>query len=76
MSIGKNISKLRKINNLSQEDLASKLNVTRQTISKWELDETTPDLYMAKIISNILKISLDEIVENYKEFVKTSNTEK
>ena len=76
MCIGKNISKLRKINNLSQEDLASKLNVTRQTISKWELDETTPDLYMAKIISNILKISLDELVENDKEFVKTSNTEK
>lgn len=76
MSIGKNISKLRKLNNLSQEELASKLNVTRQTISKWELDETTPDLYMAKNISNILKISLDELVENEKEFVKMSNTEK
>lgn len=76
MSIGKNISKLRKLNNLSQEELASKLNVTRQTISKWELDETTPDLYMAKNISNILKISLDELVENEKEFVKISNTEK
>ena len=39
MSIGKNILKLRKLNNLSQEELANKLNVTRQTISKWELDE-------------------------------------
>ena len=76
MSIGRNILKLRKLNNLSQEELANKLNVTRQTISKWELDETTPDLYMAKNISNTLKISLDELVENEKDYVKTSNTEK
>lgn len=76
MSIGKNILKLRKLNNLSQEELANKLNVTRQTISKCELDETTPDLYMAKNISNTLKISLDELVENEKDYVKTSNTEK
>lgn len=40
------------------------------------LDETTLDLYMAKNISNILKISLDKLVENEKEFVKMSNTEK
>ena len=44
MNIGNKISELRKKNNYTQEELAEKLNVSRQTISKWELNETSPSL--------------------------------
>ena len=44
MSIGKRLYEARKNAGLSQEDVVEKLNVARQTISKWELDETIPDL--------------------------------
>lgn len=79
MSIGNNISNLRKKNNLSQEELAEKVGVTRQTISKWELDETSPDINQAKIISQTFNISLDELTDNDVNNViieKVSNTEK
>ena len=48
MKIGQNILNLRKGANLSQEQLAEKMNVTRQTISNWELDESSPDLKQGK----------------------------
>ena len=79
MSIGSKIQELRKNNNLSQEALAEKLGVARQTISKWELDETSPDIKEAKELSKIFKISLDELTNNdTKEILveKVSNTEK
>ena len=79
MEIGKKIMELRKKNSLSQEELAEKIGVARQTISKWELGETSPDLKQAKELSKIFKVSLDELVDNdIKEILveKTSNTEK
>ena len=48
MSLGNSLFKARKKNGLSQEDTAAKLGVSRQTISKWELDETLPDIRQAK----------------------------
>ena len=47
MNLGQKIASLRKKNNLSQEELAERIGVTRQTISKWELEETTPDINQA-----------------------------
>ena len=79
MEIGKNIVSLRKKSGLSQEELAEKVGVARQTISKWELGETSPDLKQAKELSKIFKVSLDELADNdIKEILveKTSNTEK
>ena len=79
MNLGNKILELRKKENLSQEQLAEKMNVTRQTISKWELNETTPDIKQAKELSKIFKISLDELTDNdMSNFVmqKVSNTEK
>ena len=64
MQIGNKILELRKKENLSQEQLAEKMDVTRQTISKWELNETTPDIKQAKELSKIFKISLDELTNN------------
>ena len=43
MNIGEKIFELRKSRNLSQEEVAEKLNVTRQTVSKWETNKSTPD---------------------------------
>ena len=53
MQIGNKILELRKQNNLSQEQLAEKMGVARQTISKWELSETSPDLEQSKQLSKI-----------------------
>ena len=64
MSLGKKIFEFRKKRNITQEQLAEKLNVTRQTISKWELDETAPDIKQAKELSKIFKVSLDELTDN------------
>ena len=79
MEIGKKIMNLRKKNGLSQEELAEKVGVARQTISKWELGETSPDLKQAKELSKIFNVSLDELTDNDIKDVlveKTSNTEK
>ena len=79
MGIGKKIMELRKKNGLSQEELAEKIGVARQTISKWELGETSPDLKQSKELSKIFNISLDELTDNdIKDILveKTSNTEK
>jgi transcriptional regulator with XRE-family HTH domain len=79
MEIGKKIMEFRKKNGLSQEELAEKVGVARQTISKWELGETSPDLKQAKVLSKIFNVSLDELTDNDIKDVlveKTSNTEK
>ncbi len=79
MGLGNKILTLRKQANITQEDLAEKLNVTRQTISKWELEETAPDIKQAKELSKIFHVSLDELVDNeIKDLLveKVSNTEK
>ena len=78
MDLGNKIMILRKKNNLSQEVLAEKVGVTRQTISKWELEETAPDINQAKKLSMIFIISLDELVNNDVNSIlieKVSNTE-
>ena len=79
MEFGKKIMNLRKKNGLSQEELAEMIGVARQTISKWELGETSPDLKQSKELSKIFKVSLDELVDNdIKDILveTTSNTEK
>ena len=79
MEIGNKIMKLRKKKGLSQEELAEQIGVARQTISKWELGETSPDLKQAKELSKIFNVSLDELTENDIKNIlveKTSNTEK
>ena len=48
MTLGNHLYNARKKSGLSQEDVAAKLGVSRQTISKWELDETLPDIRQAK----------------------------
>lgn len=70
---------LRKKQNLSQEQLAEKIGVARQTISKWELGESAPDLEQSKKLSQIFNVSLDELTNNNIKNIlieKANNTEK
>ena len=60
--IGKNLQKLRKQRNLTQEALAEKVGVARQTIAKWETEESTPDLDMSGRLASVLEVSLDDLV--------------
>ena len=59
-----NLLQLRKINNLSQEELAEKVNVSRQTLSKWETGESLPDIEKCKLLADIFGVTLDNLV-NY-----------
>ncbi len=61
MEIGENIASLRKEKKLTQEELAEILEVSRQTISKWELNDTSPDLKQAKKIAEYFEVSLDAL---------------
>ena len=77
MKLGENILKLRKQNGLSQEQLGEKVNVTRQTISNWELNETTPNPEQLKLLSKALNVSIDELLDKIivKEKVDTTQNE-
>lgn len=63
-NFGNNLNDLRKKSGYSQEELAYKLNVTRQTISNWELEQTSPDLKDLKKISEIFNVSLNELISD------------
>ena len=72
MKFNEKLVMLRKQHNLSQEQVAEKLGVARQTISKWELGETTPEMDKLILISEIYNITLDELVKEENE-VKVVN---
>lgn len=63
MNLSKQIIHLRKEYNLSQEDLAEKIFVSRQTISNWERSKSYPDLESLLLLSNIFDVSLDHLVK-------------
>ncbi|WP_436885028.1 helix-turn-helix transcriptional regulator [Staphylococcus chromogenes] len=63
MELSKQIKKYRKEQNLSQEDLAEKIHVTRHTISNWERDKNIPDLNSLILLSEIFNTSLDNLVK-------------
>lgn len=66
MTLGQKINQLRLEHNLSQNDLADMLNVSRQSISKWETDGSVPDLDNLIKLSQIFHVTLDELVLNKK----------
>ena len=79
MKLGDQLFKLRKEAKLSQEQLAFEIGVTRQTISNWELNETSPNPEQLKLLSKTLNVSVDELLGNDVKQVlveKVSNTEK
>ncbi|MCD8148500.1 MAG: helix-turn-helix domain-containing protein [Clostridiales bacterium] len=64
MTLGEKIQKLRKQQGLSQEALAEKVTVTRQTISKWELGQSTPDLDFIAQLSDIFNVTSDYLIKD------------
>ena len=58
------IYQLRKSCGMTQEQLAEEVGVARQTISKWELGETAPDIKQAQVLAQIFGITLNELVED------------
>lgn len=62
MSFGATLFRLRREAGLSQEELADRLHVARQTVSKWEMDMSTPDLPRLQEISRIFQVSYDTLI--------------
>ena len=62
MSLGNSLFQARKKCGLSQEAVAEKLGVSRQTVSKWETDETVPDIRQSKKMADLYHVSLDELI--------------
>ena len=76
MSLGNSLFQARKKSGLSQEDVAEKLGVSRQTVSKWETDETIPDIRQSKRMAVLYNVSLDELIDfdiDIKEIQDTIN---
>lgn len=63
MNLGNSLFNARKKSGLSQEDVAEKLGVSRQTISKWELGDTLPDIQQSKRLSLLYHLSLDDLID-------------
>ena len=80
MNFSKQLKKYRELNGYSQEILAEKIYVTRQTISKWENDKTYPDIHNLITLSVLFDITLDELVkgdvETMKKIVNSEHTDK
>lgn len=73
MKFEEKLIKLRKEKAMSQEELGEKLNVTRQTISKWELGQTKPDAEKLAEISKLFNVSTDKLLNDEEDISKTKN---
>ena len=63
MAFGEILATLRKSRGMSQEQLAEQLNLTRQTISKWELDQSTPDMEYIIKLSDLFGVTTDYLIK-------------
>lgn len=63
MSLGNNLYNARRKKGLSQEIVADALGISRQTVSKWETDETLPNVFQAKEMARLYELSLDDLME-------------
>lgn len=62
MSFAENLAELRKYNDLSQEDLADKIGVSRQTLSKYETGESVPDIEKCRLIADVFGVTIDDLI--------------
>lgn len=76
MNIGKMILNIRKKKGMSQEEFGELFHVTRQTVSNWENEKSYPDLNMLVAMSDMFEISLDELLKEDKQMVKTMDEER
>ena len=74
MNIADRIQYLRKQKGLSQEELADKIGVSRQAVSKWESEQSTPDLEKIIIMSDLFEVTTDYILKGIEPVSITSRT--
>ena len=74
MVIGEKITELRKKYNYTQENLAERIGVTRQTLSNWESNITSPDLNQASLLCKELKININDLLDNELELDVKDNS--
>ena len=67
MNLGERLFELRKAKNLTQDDMAEKLNVTRQTVSKWETNQSTPDFDKIMPLCELFEIGVEELLTGKKQ---------
>ena len=70
MQIGNQMKKYRDQFHLSQEQLAEKIYVSRQTISNWETNKSYPDIHSLVLLSQIFNVSIDQLVKGDLEMMK------
>ena len=76
MRLSEKLQKIRKDNNITQEGLADKLNVSRQAVSKWESGSAYPDTEKLIQISKIFNVSLDDLINDNVDIDKNSKVKK
>ena len=64
---GTNLIQLRKINRMTQEDVAARLGVSRQAVAKWEAGDSLPDIETGQKLADLFNVSLDELVHHEQE---------
>ena len=72
-SVGRFIAKLRKEKNLTQRDLAEKLGITNQAVSKWERGENLPDISILMELAKIFNVTVDELLKGERVLVEAEN---
>ena len=70
MEIGRKLKEARQMRGLTQENVAEKLNVSRQTISNWETEKFYPDILYVLQLSDLYQVSLDELLKGYEHMIQ------
>lgn len=67
MSFAENLTELRKYHDFSQEELAERIGVSRQTLSKYETGESLPDIEKCKLLADVFSVSVDDLISYQKD---------
>ena len=70
MEFGRKLKEARQMSGLTQENVAEKLNVSRQTISNWETEKFYPDILYVLQLSDLYQVSLDELLKGYERMIQ------
>lgn len=65
--IGMNLKNLRKMNQMTQEEVAAKINVSRQAVAKWENGESDPDIYNCSHLAELFQVTIDDLINHFVE---------
>lgn len=75
MKLGQTIAEMRKQNNMTQAEVADALHISYQAVSKWERDESLPDITMLPSIAELFHISIDKLLGNSYEIKAEEHVE-